>query len=230
MTDPRPLRALDLFCGAGGAGVGLARAGFQVVGVDIRPQPRYPFPFSQRDALTAPLEGFDFVWASPPCQKHTSMKHAPGAKGDANPDHIDAIRDRLLAWGGPFVIENVPGAPLRDPILLCGSMFGLEAAGFQLRRHRLFELHGFAFNPPPCAHGRGPVIGVYGGHVRCRSNARGWRSGADFPGQGKSELAHRAMGLPHRMTMHEISEAIPPAYSEAIARAALAAMLSASAA
>ena len=107
-------RALDLFCCAGGAGMGLHQAGFEVVGVDISPQPRYPFEFHQADALTYPLDGFDFVWASPPCQKFCRLN----TREDLShyPDLIEPVRARLLASGLPFVIENVPEAPVRRDV------------------------------------------------------------------------------------------------------------------
>lgn len=127
------LRALDLFCCAGGASMGLHNAGFEVVGVDIVARKRYPFEFHQADALTFPLDGFDFIWASPPCQGYTSMRHAPGARGA--PLLIDAVRDRLAATRVPWVIENVEEAKwaMRNPATLCGSSFGLGAQGCQLR-------------------------------------------------------------------------------------------------
>ena len=119
------MRALDLFCGAGGASMGLHRAGFDVVGVDIVPQKHYPFTFIQADALTFPLDGFDFVWASPPCQ-FASVLTAQHRHKHSN--LIPAIRERLQAAGVPYLIENVAGARshLRNPIMLCGSMFGLQ--------------------------------------------------------------------------------------------------------
>ncbi len=214
-------KALDLFCCAGGAAMGLHRAGFDVIGVDIAPQPRYPFEFHQADALAVPLDGFDLVWTSPPCQFATALKHAPNARDD-HPNLIPATRERLRAWGGPWIIENVEQAKVHlvEPVTLCGSMFGLGVGGWQLRRHRLFELSGIKVDLPQCAHD-GPVIGVYGGHVRSRA-ARFWRKGgADFPSHDKPALAREAMGITW-MTMGEMSEAIPPAYSELLGRAALA--------
>ena len=102
-------RALDLFCGAGGASMGLSRAGFDVVGVDIEPQPEYPFDFVRADALTYPLDGFDFIWASPKCQRYSAATRQSG-NPEAHPDQVPAVRERLLAAGMPYAIENVMGA------------------------------------------------------------------------------------------------------------------------
>jgi DNA (cytosine-5)-methyltransferase 1 len=140
MSKPR---ALDLFCCAGGATKGLQRAGFHVTGVDIKPQPRYcGDAFHQADALTFPLEGFDFIWASPPCQAFTALRFMPTAKD--HPNLIPETRARLVEANIPYCIENVPGAPLGDSgylIMLCGTMFGLQTRDgrAELRRHRLFE-------------------------------------------------------------------------------------------
>jgi DNA (cytosine-5)-methyltransferase 1 len=212
------LRAIDLFCCAGGASMGLHRAGFEVVGVDIKPQPRYPFEFHQSDALTFPLDGFDFIWASPPCQGYTAMRHAPGAKGA--PLLIDHVRDRMP--NALWVIENVEEAAwaLRNPVTLCGSMFGLGAQGCRLQRHRLFESN-FAISTPPCRHDSRPVIGVYGGHARKRSASAGGRGTKDVWDGGHKQAASKALGVDW-MTLSELSEAIPPAYSEFIGRAAIA--------
>jgi DNA (cytosine-5)-methyltransferase 1 len=216
-------RLLDLFCCAGGAGAGYAQAGFEVVGIDIDPQPRYPFKFIQADALDYLFkhgQEFDAIHASPPCQAFSAMKHMPDAK--EHPELVAPVRGLLQGLDVPWVIENVPGAPLLDPVLLCGTMFGLEAEGFQLRRHRLFESNVALAVPQPCQHDK-PTIGVYGGHVRCRSS-KFWRnSGADFPGYDKKALAATVMGADW-MTMNELSEAIPPAYTLHLGRQIIAAV------
>lgn len=213
------MRVLDLFCCAGGAGMGYYRAGFEVVGVDINPQPRYPFAFVQADVLSLGvdwLRSFDAIHASPPCQFATELRHAPGTK--EHPNLIPATRQLLQTSGRPYVIENVEGARshLLNPVLLCGSMFGLGAAGHQLQRHRYFEASFPLSAPGDCQH-QEPVIGVYGGHVRCRSAKHGGRRTRDFEGHDKPALAREAMGMDWA-TMGQMSEAIPPAYTEWIGR------------
>jgi DNA (cytosine-5)-methyltransferase 1 len=135
------MRLLDLFCGAGGAAMGYHRAGFdEIVGVDIEPQPRYPFAFFQGDALeycAAHGSEFDAIHASPPCQAYTRMARGlleSQGRGREYPDLIHATRSALHLAGVVSVIENVPGAPLLGPVMLCGSSFGLL-----VQRHRLFE-------------------------------------------------------------------------------------------
>jgi DNA (cytosine-5)-methyltransferase 1 len=231
------LRALDLFCGAGGGARGLQQAGFHVTGVDLAPQPRYygdafiqadvldlaPQPqdccdaFLQAVALELSIEflrGFDFLWASPPCQAHSALRHAHNAR--RRDDLIAATREMLVASGRPYVIENVVGAPLRDPFLLCGTMFDLRTpCGAELRRHRIFEA-SFAVSEPACAHRPGAaVLGIYGGHFRNRRRPAGTNHlpQTDF----SASDAHAAMGISWKMTTAEISQAIPPAYSEFIA-------------
>ena len=211
--------ALDLFCCAGGASEGLRRAGYKLVGVDIAPKARYPFEFHQADALTFPLDGYDFIWASPPCQGYTVMRYAPGARGA--PLLIDAIRERLQGADVPWCIENVEEAAwaMRNPITLCGSMFGLGAQGCRTQRHRLFEC-SFPVMQPACRHDGRPVIGVYGGHARRRAAAAGGRGTRDVWRGGHKAAAAEALGIDW-MTLGELSEAIPPVYAEFIGRAAI---------
>lgn len=217
-------RLLDLFSCAGGAGMGYSRAGFDVVGVDIVARPRYPFRFIQADALSLEpawiAANFDAVHASPPCQGYTALRHAPGAKGA--PQLIDQTRDLLCASGLPWIIENVEEArwAMREPVLLCGSMFGLGAQGHELRRHRLFESN-VALNVPACDHSDGPVVGVYGGHARRRSAKHGGRGTRDVWDGGHKTAASQAMGMDWA-TLGEMSEAIPPAFTEYLGRQLLA--------
>ncbi len=207
------MRALDLFCGAGGASMGLHRAGFEVVGVDIKPQPRYPFEFIQADAMTYPLEGFDFIWASPPCQRYTMAQNA-AKNAHAHPDLVAPVRDRLRATGKPYVIENVVGAPLHNPAMLCGLSFGLK-----VKRHRLFETN-FLLLTPDCGDHDDDYYVIFGHECRSRvgvaSDPRGTRCGR----RNKIEVGYAAMGI-NWMNRGELSQAIPPAYSEFIAKAFL---------
>ena len=212
------VRCLDLFCCAGGAGEGYRRAGFDVTGVDIRPQPHNPHRFIQADALAFLREHsheFDLIHASPPCQAHCDLKHMWNAK--RHTDLIGPTRDLLRQTGKPWIIENVEGAPLETPVILCGTMFGLGTGDAELRRHRLFELGG-GLPPllvPPCQHKRKPrVIGVYGGHGRDRRRKVNTQ---DFSTDARRE----AMGIDW-MTGAELSQAIPPAYTEFLGRHALA--------
>lgn len=218
------MRALDLFCGAGGVSKGLADAGFDVWGVDIRLQPRYVHPgrFIQGDALNPPvrLADFDFIWASPPCQAYT-VSRTRAKQRKVYPELIDPVRDLLASSGRPWVMENVPGAPLVPAFTLCGASFGLGATGDdgvfrQLRRHRHFETH-IPMLAPSCACNRREKIGVYG-------NGGGWanRFDPDRRGyKGNVREAREAMGMDW-CGVDGLSQAIPPAYAEFIGRAALA--------
>ncbi len=144
------MRVLDLFCGAGGAAMGLHRAWpeAEILGVDIELQPHYPFRFVQDDAVKFPVAGYDFVWASPPCQAYSRGGHWVRGKKNRidHPDLIAPIRGRIAACKA-WVIENVEGAPLINPVMLCGSMFGLRIAKGYLRRHRLFEASFLIMTP-----------------------------------------------------------------------------------
>lgn len=202
------MRLLDLFCGAGGAAMGYHQAGFEIVGVDINPQPHYPFKFHQADALEFDLSGFDVIHASPPCQAYSTMTSDPSK----HPQLIDVIRQRLLEWGAFYVIENVEGARrhLNHPTLICGSSLGLK-----VRRHRYFETN-FFLTGTPCAHNiQGVPIGVYGDHPEPAEYLRpgsGTRRGV----KAKSlQHAQEAMGI-NWMTYEELAEAIPPVYCEFI--------------
>ncbi len=187
-------KLLDLFCGAGGASMGYYRAGFEVVGVDIKPQPHYPFEFHQADALTYPLEGYDAYHASPPCQAYTMMQNIVKSR-DTHPDLIASTRDGLITSGSPYVIENVYKAPLNGHLMLCGTSFGLR-----IIRHRFFECHWLHLELlPPCNHSD-----VYDP----------WHK----DGVGQREKLLTAMGIDWFMTRQEVREAIPPAYTEYIGK------------
>lgn len=192
--------------------MGYHRAGFDVVGVDLRPQPRYPFEFHQADALTFPLDGFNAIHASPPCQHYS--RAVTRANRLRHPDLIAPIRERLRVGRVPYVIENVPRAPLIDPVLICGSSLGMP-----IQRHRLFE-SPVALLVPPCAHRAWPrryppawnrttllrVLSISGGYTKSKA------------GQSRREWVAEcaaAMGIDW-MTSEELSESIPPAYTELI--------------
>lgn len=207
-------RLLDLFCGAGGAAMGYHRAGFEVVGVDIKPQPNYPFEFHQADAPEAARrwERFDAIHASPPCQSFTAYRRKGHGVGDGYPDLITDTRAHLRMIGIPYVIENVPGAPLEDPVQLCGSSFGLD-----VRRHRLFETN-WPLDVPLCDHSwQKPRFPPATNRTNLRKTVEVgvWR----IP----LETQQAAMGIDW-MTLPELSEAIPPAYTEHIGRQLLLAL------
>jgi DNA (cytosine-5)-methyltransferase 1 len=197
----RPL-LLDLFCCEGGAAVGYHRAGFDVVGVDIEPQPRYPFPMVVADALEPPfdLTRFDAIHASPPCQAYTPLRVL---SDNEHPDLVDVTRDMLRASGRPWVMENVPGAPMDPTIILCGSSFGMK-----VRRHRWFESNIGLFGLP-CNHAiQGQAIGVYG-HAGGRDKGRGRKA--------TSAESREVMDMPWA-SHYGAAQAIPPAYTEFIGR------------
>lgn len=217
-------RLLDLFCGAGGAAMGYARAGFDICGVDVNEQPRYPFEFLRFDITDWQrtrelIEDDDFaaIHASPPCQRWTIGQNAR-KNADAHPDLITPLRPLLEAAGLPYVIENVPRAPLRRDVVLCGTQFGLVHDGFELRRHRIFELNWpIGCLVPPCAHQlpAAPVFGHNAGRDFMRRHGRGFNA-----------VAMRAIMGTHWMTRDETSEAIPPDFAELIGRQLLQHVLS----
>lgn len=211
MRMTRKRKLLDLYCKAGGAAVGYACSSskeFEIVGVDIAPQKNYPFQFIQSDAIEF-LEKygkeFDVIHASPPCQRNSTM--TKGLWKDrlaSHPELIEPTRDILKSLGKPYVIENVPTAPLIDPVVLCGSMFGLK-----VRRHRLFESN-FHIPQLECDHkSQGRVVAVYG-----HSGGSSKRDGIKF---GGVDTWKAAMGI-YWMTGAELAEAIPPAYTEYIGK------------
>jgi DNA (cytosine-5)-methyltransferase 1 len=214
------LRLLDLFCKAGGAGMGYYRAGFEVTGVDLEPQPRYPFEFHQADALEFLAEHgheFDVIHASPPCQAYSAAQHLGRARNGDYPEHPDLIgstQELIYPTGRPFVIENVSGArsKLGASIMLCGLTFGLK-----VYRHRYFEVSPYMLAPAHIAHndqtpsagnGKSPkgFISVCGS-----GGVRGMNAGEIL------EYWSYAMGIDW-MTRDELAEAIPPAYTEWIGR------------
>lgn len=199
-------KLLDLFCKAGGCSYGYSLAGFDVTGVDIEPQPNYPFKFVQADALTFDLSGYDVIHASPPCQFATRLQ-AIWANKHEHTNLIGATRERLKAAGVPYVIENVSTAKkyMIDPIMLCGTMFDLRVI-----RHRLFESNVHLFVPPHCDACRQRKIkcaqpGVY------PTEEEYWCITGHI---GHKEEAQRAIGIDWMKNRNEIVNAIPPAYTQ----------------
>lgn len=206
-------KVLDLFCGAGGSAVGLKRAwpDAEIIGVDIKPQKHYPFTFVLGDAMTFPLEGYDFIWASPPCQAYSTMTELSKFKRQIiapHPELIDLTRIRLDAANARYCIENVYAARrrMKNRFVLCGSMFGLG-----VYRHRVFETTDFFLHPPEGNHKAtyalpyfSCVVGI-GGKWRGRNGSR------------KTDDWRKAMDIDW-MDRYELTQAVPPAYSEFIAR------------
>lgn len=206
---------LDLFCGAGGCAMGYSRAGFRVVGVDVKPQKRYPFEFVLADALEFCRDhggDFDVIHASPPCQAYTRASFTAGNR-QRHPDLLGVTRQVLAETGKPWVIENVPGAPLQPPaVMLCGLMFGLKVF-----HHRFFESPVMFLLPERCSH-KGHLIGLNG--MRCPVGHGGWASQrernkikARAAGEKDDLKSWKiAMGIDW-MTRNEMSQAIPPAFT-----------------
>jgi DNA (cytosine-5)-methyltransferase 1 len=199
------VKLLDLFCGAGGASKGYALAGFEVTGIDLKHGKRYPFTYQRRDFNTVTVEElqeYDVIHASPPCQTFSITQHLRNAQGKSTDklDLLEPVRNLLIASGKPYVIENVKGAPLINPVQLCGSAFGLK-----VRRHRLFESN-MPLTGTACNHKeQGRPVGIYGSMRD------------EIPQGGRTaktmEEAHGAMGIDW-MIWGELVEAIPPAYTE----------------
>lgn len=218
------MRVLDLFCGAGGASMGLYQAwpDAEIIGVDIKPQPRYPFQFVRANAMEYPLEGFDFIWASPPCQYYVCKRQ--GWDTGKHLPLIDPIRLRLLQTGIPFVIENVRRAPIRVNLMLCGTMFDLKVF-----RHRYFEIEGFKIETKQhykhvgsvhtgeycTVYNGGDGVGGYGTNIVKRRAARAKMKAAGIT--QSTERWKEAMGIDW-MERQELTESIPPAYSRYIAQ------------
>jgi DNA (cytosine-5)-methyltransferase 1 len=213
------MKIADLCCGAGGAAMGLHQAfpDAEIVGIDVRPQPRYPFTFVQGDALEFDLSGFDFVWASPPCQEHSTLRfmsnrNRSGSLPAHHKDILAPMRRKLLAWGGPWIMENVVGAPLRYSAQLCGQAFGLR-----VYRHRRFEAPFMLMAPPHQSHTL-PT----GAHRRIGdlSRKQSFMAGIAFAsvtGNCGNYCGPEAMGIDW-MLGRELSQAVPPVYSRYLAQ------------
>lgn len=205
------MRLLDLFCGAGGCSVGYHRAGFtEIVGVDLRPQPNYPFEFAQENAIDYVMEfceDFDAIHASPPCQVYSIGRHIHNS-GHRHPDLVAATRKVLEMSGKPWVMENVMGAPMQNAIVLCGLMFNLRVL-----RHRQFESNVFLMSPPHPKHPRGNLTNAGKGYS---TGDTGFVcvAGHNFVREAGAE----AMGIDWMKTRPELANAIPPAYTEFVGR------------
>lgn len=199
------MKLLDLFCGAGGCAMGYWRAGYHdITGIDIKPQKNYPFYFIQDDVFEwcahNDLSQYDLIHASPPCQRFSIM--TPPEHKDRHPDYIDHTRQLLK--GKRYVIENVKGAPMKNAVMLCGTMFGLN-----IERHRYFECNPeIVFPPVSCNHKPRPVL-ITGTSKRKENGVR--------VGENTVQECRDASGI-FWMTRSELDEAIPPAYTEWIGK------------
>lgn len=207
-------KILDLFCCAGGVAMGYSRAGFDIVGVDIDPQPRFPFEFIQGDALELDmdfLKSFDAIHASPPCQSYSDLAKRNGNAHEW-PRLVEPVREMLMASGKPYVIENVEGAPLINPTVLCGTMF----KGLRVIRHRLFETN-FPLTAPP--HGKHPICHTFDKRKSQYGKTNEMIDFVSVTGGGNCTVraASDAMGIDW-MTKNELNESIPPAYTEHIGK------------
>lgn len=199
------MKVLDLFCGAGGSAVGLHRAGFEVIGVDVNEQSQYPYPQYIKDVFELDLSffnDFDLIWASPPCQAFSFGTEVWRNRGRKYPDHISKTRELLLRTKKPFIIENLTRSPIRNDIVLCGVMFGLNVL-----RHRAFEIELFKIKQPT--------------HIKHKGTAKdGPYTTVAGHGQGKGRTTlkawQEAMGIDWITDKKMLAEAIPPAYSEYI--------------
>lgn len=207
-------KLLDLFSCAGGAAMGYHRAGFEVVGVDIDPQPNYPFTFIRADALSLTggfIAEFDAIHASPPCQSYSDLAKRNG-NADEWPRLIEPVREILQASGLPYIIENVEGAPLIDPVVLCGTMF----PGLRVLRHRLFESN---FPLRAGVHGKHPLVFTHDKRKAHYGKLDQNTSFVQVTGGGNCSIANArdALGIDW-MTKNELNESIPPAYTEFLGR------------
>jgi DNA (cytosine-5)-methyltransferase 1 len=207
-------RLLDLFCCAGGSAMGYSRAGFEVVGVDIDPQPNYPFEFIQANVLKIGpdfISSFDAVHASPPCQSYSDLAKRNG-NADAWPRLVEPVRRMLRRSGLPYIIENVEGAPLLDPVILCGTMF----PKLRVIRHRLFESNIELTGP---GHKRHPLVFTHDKRKAHYGKLDQNKSYVQVTGGGNCSIANarKAMRIDW-MTKAELNEAIPPAYTEYLGR------------
>ena len=213
----RKLKLLDLFCCAGGAALGYHRAGFDVTGVDITPQPNYPFPFLQADALALDmkfLRQFDAIHASPPCQSYSDLAKR-NKNADKWPRLVEPVRNLLTEAGRPWVIENVEGAPLIDPVVLCGTMF----PGLRVIRHRLFEANFPLRQPDHIPHLEHPKVHTLDKRKKHYGKTCEWKDFVMVTGGGNCSVASArdAMGI-EWMTKKEINESIPPAYTKYVGK------------